>query len=103
MLDTSAFDLRGLIRGNTQTTGVWIALVALLTFGLIRYENWTPPETPQFRSEGELLGLMAVFWVGGDAGSGAGWHPIGRHRLMRTQFDCRAIAIASCCRPCSPT
>ena len=40
MLDTSAFDLRGLIRGNTQTTGVWIALVALLAFGLIRYENF---------------------------------------------------------------
>ncbi len=38
--------------------------------GLSGIENWTPPETPQFRSEGELLGLMAMFLVGDAAGSG---------------------------------
>ncbi|MDG4674862.1 ABC transporter permease [Shinella sp. 838] len=40
MLDQSAFDLRRYLRGNSQTTGVWIALAMLLLFGLLRYDNF---------------------------------------------------------------
>ncbi|MEM7024253.1 MAG: ABC transporter permease, partial [Pseudomonadota bacterium] len=40
MLDATAFDLRRFLRSNTQTTGVWIALVALILFGLLRYDNF---------------------------------------------------------------
>ncbi|MFY0597848.1 MAG: ABC transporter permease [Cognatishimia sp.] len=40
MLDTSAFDLRRYIQGNTHSLGVWITLVALILFGLMRYENF---------------------------------------------------------------
>jgi len=40
MLDQSAFDLRRYLRGNSQTTGVWIALAMLILFGLLRYDNF---------------------------------------------------------------
>lgn len=40
MLDTTAFDLRRYIQGNTHSLGVWITLVALIVFGLMRYENF---------------------------------------------------------------
>ncbi|GLQ36195.1 sugar ABC transporter permease [Amylibacter marinus] len=40
MLDTSAFDLRRYIQGNTHNLGVWITLFALIIFGLLRYENF---------------------------------------------------------------
>lgn len=40
MLDQSAFDLRRYLRGNAQTTGVFVALIALILFGLLRYENF---------------------------------------------------------------
>lgn len=40
MLNQSAFDLRRYLRGNSQTTGVWIALAMLLLFGLLRYDNF---------------------------------------------------------------
>lgn len=40
MLDQSAFDLRRYLTGNAQTTGVWLALIALILFGLLRYENF---------------------------------------------------------------
>ncbi len=40
MLDTTAFDLRRYIQGNTHSLGVWITLVALILFGLLRYENF---------------------------------------------------------------
>lgn len=40
MLDTSAFDLRRYLQGNTHSIGVWIVLVALILFGLMRYDNF---------------------------------------------------------------
>ncbi len=40
MLDENAFDLRKYLGNNTQTTAVWLALVALVVFGLLRYENF---------------------------------------------------------------
>ncbi|GAA6206796.1 ABC transporter permease [Cognatishimia sp. WU-CL00825] len=40
MLDTSAFDLRRYLQGNTHSLGVWITLVALIIFGLLRYDNF---------------------------------------------------------------
>ncbi|WP_299643259.1 ABC transporter permease [uncultured Ruegeria sp.] len=40
MLDTSAFDLRRYLQGSTHSIGVWIALVILILFGLLRYENF---------------------------------------------------------------
>ena len=40
MLDESAFDLRRYLRGNSKTTGVWIALAVLILFGLLRYDNF---------------------------------------------------------------
>ncbi len=40
MLDTTAFDLRRYLQGNTHSIGVWITLVVLLLFGLMRYENF---------------------------------------------------------------
>ncbi|WP_282077399.1 ABC transporter permease [Epibacterium ulvae] len=40
MLDTTAFDLRRYIQGNNHTLGVWITLIALIVFGLLRYENF---------------------------------------------------------------
>lgn len=39
-LDSDAFDLRKYLRGNVQTSGVWIALAALIAFGLLRYDNF---------------------------------------------------------------
>ncbi|MFY0681927.1 MAG: ABC transporter permease [Thalassovita sp.] len=40
MLDTTAFDLRKYLRGNTHTLSVWVALFALILFGLMRYDNF---------------------------------------------------------------
>ncbi len=40
MLDTTAFDLRKYIQGNTHSLGVWIVLIALIGFGLMRYDNF---------------------------------------------------------------
>jgi len=40
MLDTTAFDLRRYIQGNNHSLGVWITLIALIVFGLLRYENF---------------------------------------------------------------
>lgn len=40
MLDTNAFDLRSYISRNPQSIAVWIALAALITFGLLRYDNF---------------------------------------------------------------
>ncbi|MEO1016204.1 MAG: ABC transporter permease [Pseudomonadota bacterium] len=33
-------DLRRYVRGNSQNMGVWIALAALILFGLLRYDNF---------------------------------------------------------------
>lgn len=38
--DNDAFDLRRYLRGNVQSAGVWIALAALIAFGLLRYDNF---------------------------------------------------------------
>lgn len=40
MTDLSAFDLRRYLHGNSQSVGVWIALVVLIVFGLLRYDNF---------------------------------------------------------------
>ncbi|MFY0662590.1 MAG: ABC transporter permease [Shimia sp.] len=40
MLDTTAFDLRRYLQGNTHSIGVWITLIVLLLFGLMRYDNF---------------------------------------------------------------
>ncbi|WP_299926277.1 ABC transporter permease [uncultured Pelagimonas sp.] len=40
MLDDNTFDLRKYIRGNTQTTAVWLVLVLLIVFGVMRYDNF---------------------------------------------------------------
>ncbi|MCP4381408.1 MAG: ABC transporter permease [Hyphomicrobiales bacterium] len=40
MVDTSTFDLRRYLRGSGQSRGVWIALAALIIFGLVRYDNF---------------------------------------------------------------
>ena len=40
MPNASFFDLRKYLRGNTRSNGVWIALAALIVFGLLRYENF---------------------------------------------------------------
>lgn len=40
MLDNTAFDLRRYLQGGGQSFGVWIALVAMILFGLMRYENF---------------------------------------------------------------
>ncbi|MFY0618992.1 ABC transporter permease [Shimia sp.] len=40
MLDTTAFDLRRYLQGNTHTIGVWITLIVLILFGLMRYDNF---------------------------------------------------------------
>jgi len=39
-LDTDAFDLRAALADGARSNGVWIALVALVAFGLLRYENF---------------------------------------------------------------
>ncbi len=40
MLDDNTFDLRKYLRGNTQTTAVWLVLVLLIVFGVMRYDNF---------------------------------------------------------------
>ena len=40
MLDSNVFDLRKYPQNNVQTSGVWIALAALILFGLLRYDNF---------------------------------------------------------------
>ena len=40
MPSPSLFDLRKYLRGNARSNGVWIALAALIVFGLLRYENF---------------------------------------------------------------
>ncbi|WP_457936324.1 ABC transporter permease [Mesorhizobium sp. 10J20-29] len=40
MLDTDAFDLRRYLSGNPQSVAVWLALVGLVIFGALRYDNF---------------------------------------------------------------
>ncbi|MEP4034818.1 ABC transporter permease [Roseibium polysiphoniae] len=40
MLDPHAFDLRKYISRNPQSFAVWIALLVLIVFGLLRYDNF---------------------------------------------------------------
>ncbi|OAN96458.1 ABC transporter permease [Sulfitobacter geojensis] len=40
MLNSDAFDLRKYISRNPQSVAVWIALFALIAFGVIRYDNF---------------------------------------------------------------
>ncbi|MEM9223190.1 MAG: ABC transporter permease [Pseudomonadota bacterium] len=40
MLDESAFDLRKYLRRNSASFTVWVALFALIGFGLLRYDNF---------------------------------------------------------------
>ncbi|MGR3403641.1 MAG: ABC transporter permease [Paracoccus sp. (in: a-proteobacteria)] len=40
MQHADAFDMRGLIGRNAQMSGVWVALAAMIIFGLLRYENF---------------------------------------------------------------
>ena len=40
MLDSDAFDLRKYIARNPQSAAVWLALAALILFGLLRYDNF---------------------------------------------------------------
>lgn len=40
MLDADPFDLRHYISRNPQSTAVWIALVGLILFGVLRYDNF---------------------------------------------------------------
>lgn len=40
MNQTDAFDLRGLMSRSAQMSGVWVALAAMILFGLLRYENF---------------------------------------------------------------
>ncbi len=40
MLDSDAFDLRKYISRNPQSVAVWVALAALIIFGLLRYDNF---------------------------------------------------------------
>lgn len=40
MLDATALDLRRYISRNPQSIAVWVALAALILFGLLRYENF---------------------------------------------------------------
>lgn len=40
MLDETAFDLRKYLRRNSASVTVWIALLALILFGLMRYDNF---------------------------------------------------------------
>jgi ribose transport system permease protein len=40
MLDTDAFDLRRYLSRNSQSVAVWVALAALIAFGLLRYDNF---------------------------------------------------------------
>ncbi len=40
MMNTDAFDLRRTISRNPQAGAVWVALLALIAFGLVRYDNF---------------------------------------------------------------
>ncbi|WP_050524614.1 ABC transporter permease [Pseudorhodobacter wandonensis] len=40
MLNSDAFDLRKYVSRNSQSVAVWIALFALIAFGLLRYDNF---------------------------------------------------------------
>ncbi|SIN83612.1 ABC transporter permease [Vannielia litorea] len=40
MLDTTAFDLRRYLQGGGHSFGAWVALVAVILFGVLRYENF---------------------------------------------------------------
>ncbi|MDO6732568.1 ABC transporter permease [Marinovum sp. 2_MG-2023] len=40
MLDTNAFDLRRFLQAGGHSFGVWVVLVAMILFGLLRYENF---------------------------------------------------------------
>jgi len=40
VMDERSFDLRALLHGNGQSIGVWLALVGLILFGVLRYENF---------------------------------------------------------------
>ena len=40
MLDNTAFDLRRYLQGGGHSYGVWLALIALIVFGVLRYENF---------------------------------------------------------------
>lgn len=40
MLDETAFDLRKYLRRNSASVTVWVALIALVVFGLLRYDNF---------------------------------------------------------------
>lgn len=40
MPDAATFDLRPYLRGGGQSAGVWIALILLILFGLVRYDNF---------------------------------------------------------------
>lgn len=40
VMDTNSFDLRRYVQGNSHSAGVWIALVVLIGFGLLRYDNF---------------------------------------------------------------
>lgn len=40
MLNADAFDLRRYVGRNSQSVAVWIALIALIAFGVLRYDNF---------------------------------------------------------------
>ena len=40
MLNDNAFDLRRFISRNPQSIAVWVALLVLILFGLLRYDNF---------------------------------------------------------------
>lgn len=40
MGDAAAFDLRRYLRGQAQSNAVWLALLAMIAFGLLRYDNF---------------------------------------------------------------
>lgn len=40
MLNSDAFDLRRYVGRNSQSVAVWIALIALIAFGVLRYDNF---------------------------------------------------------------
>ncbi|MDB6176390.1 ABC transporter permease [Paracoccus sp. Z330] len=40
MANTDMFDLRGMVGRHAQMSGVWVALAAMIIFGLLRYENF---------------------------------------------------------------
>lgn len=40
MLDSNTFDLRKYMHGNGQSVGVWVALILMIVFGALRYDNF---------------------------------------------------------------